>query len=274
MEKRRAFTLIELLVVIAIIAILMSILMPALRAAKDQAYGTVCVHNLRTLSLGWNMYQDENDSKLVEGNCPRWDAFKTNPEPFWVEPPQDAKGTYKGEPPSPTQQEEWYGIQRGALYVYAKDVDAYYCPADRRRRRNPNKTPWRSYSIAGGMNGEEKNTGRTGRAVKKYTEITSPSSKYVFVEEGEPRLWNMGSWLVNPTGNQWIDPLAVWHNKRSCLGWADGHADKHRWVDKSTMDIAQRAANGDMNVFNQVVPAGQGKDLKFMQKGYMLRPTK
>jgi prepilin-type N-terminal cleavage/methylation domain-containing protein len=63
--KSRAFTLIELLVVIAIIAILMAILMPALRMAKDQAVRMQCVGNVRTLSLAWMMYKDANDDKLV-----------------------------------------------------------------------------------------------------------------------------------------------------------------------------------------------------------------
>ena len=50
MEKR-AFTLVELLVVIAIIALLMALLMPALRLAKDQAAALMCVNNLKGLSI-------------------------------------------------------------------------------------------------------------------------------------------------------------------------------------------------------------------------------
>lgn len=65
--KTRAFTLIELLVVIAIIAILMAILMPALQRVKNQAQGTVCVQNLRTMTLAWIMYKDDNDDELVKG---------------------------------------------------------------------------------------------------------------------------------------------------------------------------------------------------------------
>ena len=62
--KRRAFTLIELLVVIAIIAILMAILLPALRRVKEQARQRSCAMRLRQHVLAMNMYGDENSSKL------------------------------------------------------------------------------------------------------------------------------------------------------------------------------------------------------------------
>lgn len=57
--RRHSFTLIELLVVIAIIATLVSLLMPGLRTAREQAKMTACMNNVRQLGLGIILYGDE-----------------------------------------------------------------------------------------------------------------------------------------------------------------------------------------------------------------------
>lgn len=75
---RRGFTLIELLVVVAIIVVLISVLLPSLSRAREQAKGTACLSNLRQLGIMFATYAAENDDKT-----PAFEQLAGNPYFWW-----------------------------------------------------------------------------------------------------------------------------------------------------------------------------------------------
>jgi len=69
-KRRSGFTLIELLVVVAVIAVLLAILLPALRKARTLTKRIACQSNLKQIAVAWNMYLDDNDGRFYQnGNA-------------------------------------------------------------------------------------------------------------------------------------------------------------------------------------------------------------
>ncbi len=270
---KKGFTLIELLVVIAIIALLLLIVIPALKSARIQAQGVVCVSNINSLLKAYLAYASVNDEKLVNGNVPRYltqgaDISASSKE-YWVQPPQNEQWQYTGEPSGPpVLREKQLGIMRGALFSYVGDVKTYHCPGDLSRKFVPNKDnlfpdnyAYRSYSVSDFLNGWVNDR----RAVKKITEIVSPGIKYVFLGTTDKRGWNMGSWNFDLDSKPpRSDTVAVWHRDRSGFGFADGHGVLHKWEDEYVIQAADDPA---VNWFEYKDPFS--KDLEFLRVGYV-----
>jgi prepilin-type N-terminal cleavage/methylation domain-containing protein len=111
-HARTGFTLVELLVVISILALLIAILLPSLRRARQQAKRTACASNLRQVGLGLNMYADSSNDWL-----PTWSAWQV----WGYYGTEDDGKNGDGEGPSWAEQLKIEGDIPG--------VEVYHCPA-------------------------------------------------------------------------------------------------------------------------------------------------
>lgn len=110
MRKQKAFTLIELLVVIAIIALLLSVLLPALKKVKETARCTICRTHLRGIGLAILAYlEDHNHRSYDSSNSNRFDWF-------------DTTGHYL----SPDDGDAYWAV---AYKDYADDPRVFGCPS-------------------------------------------------------------------------------------------------------------------------------------------------
>ncbi len=232
------FTLIELLVVIAIIAILASMLLPALAKAKSKAQGIKCLGNMKQLELAHLLYPDDNNDRLTApGNSAT--------EPYaWVAGWLDfLPGTRDN-----TNIQDLLDPKRAMFAPYLQSAAVYKCPADMSAVRIGGRLHPRVRSMgmsqAMGGPGDWLNPPSMAAQTKykvyyKSTDFAppGPSQLYVLLDE-HPDSINAGGFanqmVESPAAARIIDFPASYHNGAAGLSFADGHAEIKKWVDPRT----------------------------------------
>ena len=214
------FTLIELLVVIAIIAILASLLLPALSRAKMSAQGAACGNNIKQLSLAWLVYADDNDQLLVNNSST---ADTRSYRQSWVNNIQDWGTSVENRDPA-------YVLSGKLAPCVNNNLGVYRCPSDQTAAENGVRL--RSVSMNSLVGDPLINPNRfnpTWVQFLKMTQFLSPASFYVFVEE-HPDTINDGYFMNRWDEIKWGNLPASWHNGAANMSWADGHVERHRWI--------------------------------------------
>jgi prepilin-type N-terminal cleavage/methylation domain-containing protein len=227
---RRAFTLIELLVVIAIIAILAAMLLPALAKARIKAQMIQCMNNSKQLTLGWVMYNGDNEDKCLSSLG-------------WVSDP--VAGSSDMRDPASAAFTDYELMKKLPLSPYVgKSVTVWQCPGSTRRSTAPatiGQPGARSYS----MNNHIGHYSPRGDSYSffeylKMTDFVRPGPTKTFVLLDESSSINDGWFMANLAGFDPRDPAAQaasgfgdapgsWHDKACGFSFADGHSEIHKW---------------------------------------------
>lgn len=251
-DSNKAFTLIELLVVIAIIALLISIIIPALKNAKRFASAAVCLANEKQLGTAYFLYADDFDAYFPDGDTSDQAGVNAGYETYgsvrvhcWVGQPMNETNNAS----NLSLDDKIRGFEAGSLWPYLEAPKVYHCPGDNRFTKfdpGVGMLGYRSYSIGKPLSKRpSSNPGENACEISKTSEFVNPSDKIVFLEEGEKvRGWNHRTWNMDLVNPNWVDPFAIFHNDSSTFVFADGHADRHKWVENQTRRMAEAGDKG------------------------------